>query len=438
MSRKNEPPHDFAAEQSVLGSVLLADRVLDPLIVDFNLISEDFFSEKHRLIYAAMRGITDDAGAVDALTVVAHLRSTGDLETVGGSDYVHSLTGKVPAIANVRQYAQIIKNNALLRGLLKASYDIQVAVTGREAAPQELADRALSMVSAVSDHEARAALLTPDDLMNLVVEMSEDTEGPERFPSPWDRINSLTHGGFRRGNFIVIGAWSNEGKSILTDQWVEHIAKTKNARVCLFLCEMEPEERLERMIARHSTMTYREAQVRPWNRYHIDKLKSFQMPTGVHMQRAPGWSGEQIARHITRHRWDVCVIDTINDMGHGTGPGVSTTEAYEHTLTRLITAAKNVGCLLFVVTHLSKRSGHGDIDPRPQVSDLRWTAMLGNKADAVGFLYRKRDKANTKLPDAEFYFAKGRSIETGGQELTLEAHSMSFRGRQKQDELDSF
>ncbi len=129
------PPQNLEAEQSVLGAVLLSDTALPALIIDERLQPEDFYREAHGLIFQAMLDLHTVGEPVDALTLVEHLKQAGLLENVGGRAAVDLLAGSVPAVGNVRQYARIVRENAMLRRLLRASYEIQARVHSHEAPP---------------------------------------------------------------------------------------------------------------------------------------------------------------------------------------------------------------------------------------------------------------------------------------------------------------
>ncbi|HEU0250391.1 MAG TPA: DnaB-like helicase N-terminal domain-containing protein, partial [Solirubrobacteraceae bacterium] len=101
------PPHNLEAEQSVLGAILLSDRSLYALVIEEGLRAEDFYRDRHGLIYDAMLGLYNESEPVDVLTVTDRLRQSGKLEEVGGPATVDELTGVVPAAGHARRYAQI-------------------------------------------------------------------------------------------------------------------------------------------------------------------------------------------------------------------------------------------------------------------------------------------------------------------------------------------
>src|ERR1700761_2639198 len=136
------PPHNLDAEQSVLGAILLSDRSLYALVIEEGLRAEDFYRERHAAIYEAMLALYNESEPVDVLTVTDRLRQMGRLEEIGGQAAVDELTGVVPAAGHARRYAQIVREQALLRRLLRSTYLIQESVLGHDAPPRELVEQA--------------------------------------------------------------------------------------------------------------------------------------------------------------------------------------------------------------------------------------------------------------------------------------------------------
>ena len=160
------PPQNLEAEQSVLGAVLLSDTALPALIIDERLQPEDFYREAHGLIFQAMLDLHTVGEPVDALTLVEHLKQAGLLERVGGRAAVDLLAGSVPAVGNVRQYARIVRENAMLRRLLRASYEIQARVHSHEAPPREPVDLAERSILEVAHDDRRKDFRSIHDLLS--------------------------------------------------------------------------------------------------------------------------------------------------------------------------------------------------------------------------------------------------------------------------------
>src|SRR3954447_8941834 len=138
------PPQNEEAETSVLGAILLSEQALDGLMIDIKLRPEDFYRERHRLIFRAMLRLKDKAEPepIDALTVSEELARGGALDEAGGPGYVHSLPNLVPAAANVRHYARIVKEHSLMRRLLAEARKIQDDVFTFQGPPADLIEQA--------------------------------------------------------------------------------------------------------------------------------------------------------------------------------------------------------------------------------------------------------------------------------------------------------
>src|SRR5687768_1652068 len=167
------PPQNLEAEQSVLGAVLLSDTALPALIIDERLQAEDFYRESHGRIFTAMLELHGAGEPVDGLTLVEHLKQAGDLDAVGGRAAVDLLAGSVPAVGNVRQYARIVRENAMLRRLLRASYDIQATVHSHEAPPRELVDMAERSILEVAHEDSRKDFRPINDLLSSELDKLE-------------------------------------------------------------------------------------------------------------------------------------------------------------------------------------------------------------------------------------------------------------------------
>ena len=211
------PPQNLEAEQSVLGAVLLSDTALPALIIDERLQPEDFYREAHGLIFQAMLDLHTVGEPVDALTLVEHLKQAGLLERVGGRAAVDLLAGSVPAVGNVRQYARIVRENAMLRRLLHASYEIQARVHSHEASPRELVDLAERSILEVAHEDRRKDFRAIHDLLSTELDKLEQlsAEGLSitGTPSGFEDLDRIT-GGFQAGNLIILAARPGMGKCL--------------------------------------------------------------------------------------------------------------------------------------------------------------------------------------------------------------------------------
>jgi replicative DNA helicase len=135
-------PHNVEAERSILGAILLDNNAINPAIE--KLQPEDFFHDHHRRIYQQMIALGESQQAIDLVTLTEQLQRSGELEAVGGAAYVSQLMDGVPHITNVEHYARIVKEKALLRGLIHATSAIQQQALEAEEDADAILDRAES------------------------------------------------------------------------------------------------------------------------------------------------------------------------------------------------------------------------------------------------------------------------------------------------------
>ena len=251
------PPQNLEAEQSVLGAVLLSDTALPALIIDERLQAGDFYREGHGLIFTAMLELHGAGEPVDALTLVEHLKQNGQLDAVGGRAAIDLLSGSVPAVGNVRQYARIVRENAMLRRLLHAAYEIQAKVHSHEAPPRELVDLAERTILEVAHEDSRKDFRSIEVVLDAettkLAELSREGKSITGTASGFEDLDTIT-GGFQPGNLIILAARPSMGKSALMANFCENAALEGEKAVALFSLEMSESELAQRFIASQASI----------------------------------------------------------------------------------------------------------------------------------------------------------------------------------------
>src|SRR3954467_14625166 len=251
------PPQNLEAEQSVLGAVLLSDTALPALIIDERLQPEDFYRESHGRIYQAMLDLHTVGEPVDALTLVEHLKQAGELDSVGGPAAIELLAGSVPAVGNLRQYGRFVRDNAMRRRLLRASYEIQAQVHGHEALPRDLVDMAERAILEVAHEDSRKDFSSIEQLLDADLDklqkLSLAGTAITGTPPGFDALHAIT-GGFQPGNLVIRAARPAMGKSALMANFAENAALTSDKAVALFSLEMSEGELAQRFIASQASI----------------------------------------------------------------------------------------------------------------------------------------------------------------------------------------
>src|SRR5438552_9701499 len=203
------PPQNQEAETSVLGAILLSEQALDGLLIDVKLKAEDFYRERHRLIFQAMIRLKEkaDPEPVDALTVAEQLTRSGELEEAGGTAYVHSLPNLVPAAANARQYGRIVKEHAMLRRLLDTTRGIQEDVFSFAGEPHELLEKAEASLYRIAHDDRSGDVRTIEavlhDELATLEKVSRDGVAATGTPSGFKGLDDVA-GGLQPGSLVVL------------------------------------------------------------------------------------------------------------------------------------------------------------------------------------------------------------------------------------------
>ena len=248
------PPHSIEAEQSVLGAILLSERVHYALVIEEALRPDDFYRERHRVIYESMMALYEQSEPIDVLTVTERLRSRGKLDEAGGQAEIDALTASVPAVGNLRRYGQIVKEHSLLRRVLGATYEIQASVHNHDGDPREIVERAEKTMLEVAHDDRQKDFRQVGEVLHEEIDkwqiLSVEGRSITGTASGFADLDAIT-GGFQAGNLIIVAARPSMGKSALVTNIAENVAlnKERPRPVALFSLEMSEAELAQRFIA---------------------------------------------------------------------------------------------------------------------------------------------------------------------------------------------
>lgn len=432
------PPHELEAEQSVLGAILLSDRSLYALVIEEGLRPEDFLFERHALIYRAMLSLYNESQAVDLLTVCERLERMGALEKVGGKAALEELTVVVPSAANVRQYARIVRNAALLRRLLAATYTIQSEVAEGGGDPRELVERAERAILEVARDDRRRDFRSVEEILHEELDrlhqLSLDRRPLTGVPSGFDDLDAIT-GGFQRGNLIIIAARPAMGKSALVCNIAENAAVEKGVPVALFSLEMAEAELIQRFLASQTPIPgedLRRGRV-PENRWP-PILRAAQR-----LSEAPLWIDDTSDLGLLELRAKARRLHGQLDGGLGLVivdylQLMRTDSRYDNRVTAVGELSRGLKLLareleipVIAISQLS-RAVEQRPDKRPMLSDLRESGNIEQDSDLVIFLYRDDyyHEESDRPGEADLLIAKHRNGSLGRVVLTFQREYPKF------------
>jgi replicative DNA helicase len=432
------PPQNLEAEQSVLGAVLLSDTALPALIIDERLQAADFYRESHGLIFTAMLELHGAGEPVDALTLVEHLKQAGQLDAVGGRATVDLLAGSVPAVGNVRQYARIVRENAMLRRLLNAAYEIQSKVHSHEAPPRELVDLAERTILEVAHEDSRKDFRSIEVVLDAettkLAELSRAGKAITGTASGYEDLDTIT-GGFQPGNLIILAARPSMGKSALMANFCENAALEGKKAVALFSLEMSESELAQRFIASQASIKgddLRKGNV-PASRWPKILQASARLANSpLYIDDSSDLSVLDVrakARRLAQQHADglgLIVIDYLQLMRAG-GSVDNRVEQISQISRGLKTLARELQVPVIALSQLN-RGVEQRTDKRPVLSDLRESGAIEQDADLVMFIYRDEyyDHESEREGIADLIISKHRNGGLGTIELTFQKEFPRF------------
>jgi replicative DNA helicase len=444
------PPHSIEAEQSVLGAILLSERVHYALVIEEALRPDDFYRERHRVIYESMMALYDQSEPIDVLTVTEHLRSRGRLEEAGGPAQIDELTAAVPAVGNLRRYGKIVKEHSLLRRLLSATYEIQASVHGHDAEPREIVERAEKTMLEVAHDDRQKDFRAVGEVLHEEIDkwqaLAAEGRSMTGTPSGFNDLDAIT-GGFQPGNLVIIAARPSMGKSALVTNMAENVAlhHERPRPVALFSLEMSEAELAQRFIASQASIKgddLRKGRLKDeskWKRVlkvasqydasplfvddssDIGILDVRAKARRLHQQTLAryGGLGLVIVDYLQLMRADTRVENRVQQVGE---------------ISRgLKILARELQVPVIALSQLS-RGVESRTDKRPMLSDLRESGQIEQDADLVMFIYRDEyyNPESTDRPgEADLLIAKHRNGGLGEVPLTFQNEYPRFLGLQR-------
>jgi len=393
------PPHNLEAERSVLGAVLIDDRHLNTLLVEEQLRPEHFYREQHGLVFGAMKALYEHDRKIDHLTVAEILRQDGKLDQVGGEEAIEQLAGWVPAAGHAREYGEIVHDNAKLRALLTASYEIQASVLGRDAPARELVEAAERSVLEVATDERQKKIRSIHDILDTETDklhrLSISKTSLTGTPSGFKDIDEKT-GGFQPGNLVVLAARPSMGKSALVANIAENAALAGHP-VALFSLEMSESELAQRFIAsqanKHGEDLRRgKVAAKEWPRVLSACQKLSDAPLFIDDSSDTGVLEIRAKCRRLHAQVDgglgLVIVDYLQLM-RSEGRIVNRVEQVSQMSRGLKALARELNVPVIALSQLSRQVEQRGGEKKPILSDLRESGAIEQDADLVMFIYRE-------------------------------------------------
>ena len=433
------PPHSLEAEQSVLGSMLIAPDSWDKVVEI--VVEDDFYNRAHRVIYSAVLKLLNQNQAVDTTTVKNILEQHDQLEEAGGFAYLIELAQNTPSAANVVAYANIIKERAVVRELIGVAHDIaEIGYHPEGRDSTDILDIAESKVFEIAQ-KRQGENEGPKDVTNVLtktvtrldelVKQGSDITGVSTGFSDLDQKTS----GLQPSDLIIVAARPSMGKTTFAMNLCENAMLMQDKPVLVFSLEMPAEQIMMRMLAslsRVNQTNIRTAQLddNEWSRMSAT-IKHLKEKDNLFIDDSSGLTPMELrtrARKIVKEKGGISLI-MVDYLQLMRVPSLSDNRTLEIAeISRSLKAlAKELEVPVVALSQLN-RGLEQRADKRPINSDLRESGSIEQDADLIMFIYRDEVyHENSELKGiAEIIIGKQRNGPIGTSRLTFQGQFSRF------------
>lgn len=443
------PPHSVDAEQAVLGGLMLDNTEWDN-IADI-ILAEDFYRGEHQIIFSVMSQHAESSTPIDVVTLVESLDSLKQLESAGGLDYLSELAGNARGTANIRAYADIIRERSILRRLISVANGIADSgynPAGKKAA--EILDEAEQRVFNIADERPQdQGPVAINPLLAKAVDRIDELAGLDGaltgLSTGYTDLDEMTSG-WQKSDLVIVAGRPSMGKTAFAMNLVENAVLTTDKPVLVFSLEMPAESLIFRMlssIGRIDQTKLRTGQLseEDWPGFNNAVAKLKDRP--LFIDDSAGLSPMEMrarARRVVREHGPLgmVVVDYLQLM-QVKGTSENRVGEISEISRSLKLLAREFECPVIALSQLN-RSLEQRPNKRPVMSDLRESGAIEQDADVIAFIYRD-EVYNEDSPDkgtAEVIIGKQRNGPIGTVRLSFVGQFTRFENHIQQRYDDSY
>ncbi len=439
------PPQNIEAEQSILGGILLENSAINSALEI--LSKNDFYSEAHRRIFSVIVELSERNEPVDIITISNALKDKNMLDSVGGSAYIASLVDNVPSAANVANYAKIVKEKAILRGLISSATDIINSCYETGSDVDLVLDKAEHSIFEISENKVRPSFFPIREIVKDSFRSIEDLFARKDLitgvPTGFEKIDDLTSG-LQKSELIIIAGRPSMGKTAFALNIAQYAALEGQTPAAIFSLEMSKEQLAFRLLASDAKVDSQRLRKGFLGETDWPKLTT----AAGRLSEAPIFIDDTAAITVLEMKaksrrlkadqgLGLIIVDYIQLMRSG-----SYRESREQEISEISRSLKALAKELNVpVVALSQlnRKVEDRTNRRPQMADLRESGAIEQDADVIAFIYR--DEVYNKSDDnpekgiAEIIIAKQRNGPTGTVKLAFLEKFTAFENLARADSV---
>jgi replicative DNA helicase len=434
------PPHSIEAEQAVLGGLMLDNQAW--LELAGRVTEEDFYREDHRLIFRAIQHQAENNKPYDVVTLSEWLKARDQQEDAGGLAYLGTLANETPSSANIVAYADIVREQSVLRQLISAGVTIsEMGYSPEGRGVSELLNEAERKVFAIAEQTKRGKQ-DYQSVGPVVLEIAEETyrlfetegSGLTGVPTGLKRFDEKTNG-LQKGDLIIIAARPAMGKTSLAMNIVENAAIKHGVPTLVFSMEMSSSQLVTRMIASLGRIDQQrirtgKLQDSEWPRFTSATTMITEASRCIFVDDSSTLNPTELharARRAQReHHIGLIIVDYLQLMTVPSTRENRTTEV--SAISRSLKAlARDLKVPVIALSQVN-RAAEKNPDSRPRLADLRESGSIEQDADVVVFIHREdyQNPESEKSGQAELIIAKQRNGPTGKVDVAFLHSSTRF------------
>ncbi|MCI9534687.1 MAG: replicative DNA helicase [Lachnospiraceae bacterium] len=428
-------PHSIEAEQSVIGSMLM-DK--DAIIAASEILSEaDFYQRSYGIMFDAMTELFNEGKPVDLVTLQDRLKEKDVPPEVSSLEFVREILGTVPTSANAKSYANIVREKAVLRRLIKVTEEIaNSCYAGRDPLDQILADTEKAVFDLLQNRDSAEFVPIRQVALNVLERIEAASKNPGTvtgIPTGFIDLDYKTSG-MQPSDLVLIAARPSMGKTAFVLNLVDHVSVRKGLPCMVFSLEMSKEQLVNRMLAMESNVDSQKLRTGSLTDSDWDAVVEGIGIIGnskLLIDDTPGISITELRSKCRKMKLEyglsMVIIDYLQLMTGSGRTGENRQQEISEISRSLKALARELNAPVIALSQLS-RACESRQDHRPMLSDLRESGAIEQDADIVMFLYRD-DYYNkdTETPNiAEVIIAKQRNGPIGTVNLLWQPEFTKF------------
>lgn len=414
-------PHSIEAEQSVVGSMLMDKEAI--LTASEILMPDDFYGRQYGVLFESIVELYNEGKPVDMVTLRERLREKDVPPEVASVEFIRDLINAVPTSINIKHYADIVKEKALLRKIIKVNEEIEgMCYLGKEKLEVILGETEKKIFNLVQSRNTGDYMPIKEVVIRTLekIEAASKTKGNVTgIATGFYDLDYMT-AGLQPSDFILIGARPSMGKTALVLNLAQYIAIRNNVPTAIFSLEMSREQLMNRMFAMEARVDSQNLRTGDLSDSDWEKLIESAGVIGksnLIIDDTPGISiGElrsKCRKYKLEHNLSLVIIDYLQLMT-GNGRTDSRQQEISEISRSLKALAREIQAPVIALSQVN-RACEARPDHRPMMSDLRESGSIEQDADVIMFLYRDEyyNKDSDKKGIAELIIAKQRNGSIG-------------------------